>query len=232
MQALFPQTGETAPRLRFSEFQDAGEWEQMSIQEMIDKRLIVGHLDGNHGELYPKPEEFTHDKDGIPYISANDFVSGTVDFAKCKRLPMHRARLFKKGIAKDGDILFAHNATVGPVAKLSIPAEFVILSTTATYFRCNGARLLNDFLKFCLVSPTFVEQYSNVMSQSTRNQIPITTQRRLKLYTTNLLEQQRIAACLSALDALTAAQTQKLDALRTYKQGLLLQLFPSLEEGC
>src|SRR5579862_4202013 len=221
MQRLFPQPGGTAPRLRFPEFQNGGEWKEMSIQDMIDQRLILGHLDGNHGELYPRSEEFTQDKDGIPYISANDFVNGAVNFSKCKRLPIQRARLFKKGVAKDGDILFAHNATVGPVAKLNTAAEFVILSTTATYFRCNVALLLNDFLKFSLASPTFVGQYSSVMSQSTRNQVPITTQRKLKLFTTSFLEQQRIASCLSALDDLIVGQTQKLDALKTHKQGLV-----------
>lgn len=43
-------------------------------------------------------------------------------------------------------------------------------------------------------------------------------------------EQQRIADCLTALDDLIAAQTQKLEALKTHKQGLMQQLFPSPEE--
>lgn len=230
MQQLFPLPGETTPRLRFPEFHKAGKWVEMSVQEMIDKRLILGHLDGNHGELYPSATEFTQDKDGVPYISANDFVNGAVDFSKCKRLQVQRARLFKKGVAEDGDILFAHNATVGPVAKLSTTYDFVILSTTATYFRCDTARLSNDFLKFSLSSPGFVGQYSRVMAQSTRNQVPLTTQRRLKLYTTSLPEQHRIAACLSAMDALIAAQSKKLDALKTHKHGLLQRLYPSLAE--
>ena len=42
-------------------------------------------------------------------------------------------------------------------------------------------------------------------------------------------EQQRIADCLSSLDARLAAQVQKINALKTHKQGLLQQLFPSLE---
>jgi type I restriction enzyme S subunit len=42
-------------------------------------------------------------------------------------------------------------------------------------------------------------------------------------------EQQRIAACLSSLDDLIAAQTQKLEALKTHKKGLMQQLFPSPE---
>jgi type I restriction enzyme S subunit len=42
-------------------------------------------------------------------------------------------------------------------------------------------------------------------------------------------EQQRIADCLTTLDDLIAAQTQKLDALKTHKKGLMQQLFPSPE---
>jgi type I restriction enzyme S subunit len=44
-----------------------------------------------------------------------------------------------------------------------------------------------------------------------------------------LAEQQRIATCLSSLDALITAETQKHEALKTHKQGLMQQLFPSPE---
>jgi type I restriction enzyme S subunit len=43
-------------------------------------------------------------------------------------------------------------------------------------------------------------------------------------------EQQRIADCLTSLDDLIAAQTQKHEALKTHKKGLMQQLFPSPEE--
>jgi type I restriction enzyme S subunit len=43
-------------------------------------------------------------------------------------------------------------------------------------------------------------------------------------------EQQRIASCLSSLDALITAETQKLEAIKTHKKGLMQQLFPSPEE--
>ena len=42
-------------------------------------------------------------------------------------------------------------------------------------------------------------------------------------------EQQRIADCLSSLDALITAETQKHEALKTHKKGLMQQLFPSPE---
>lgn len=37
---------------------------------------------------------------------------------------------------------------------------------------------------------------------------------------------KKIADCLSSLDALIAAQSDKLDALKTHKKGLMQQLFP------
>jgi type I restriction enzyme S subunit len=43
----------------------------------------------------------------------------------------------------------------------------------------------------------------------------------------NETEQQHIAACLSSLDALITAETQKHEALKTHKKGLMQQLFPS-----
>ena len=43
-------------------------------------------------------------------------------------------------------------------------------------------------------------------------------------------EQKKIAECLSSIDELITAQTQKLDTLKTHKKGLMQQLFPTLEE--
>jgi len=40
-------------------------------------------------------------------------------------------------------------------------------------------------------------------------------------------EQQKIADCLTSIDELVTAQTQKLDALKAHKKGLMQQLFPA-----
>ena len=49
------------------------------------------------------------------------------------------------------------------------------------------------------------------------------------MYLPGLPEQQRISDCLTSLDDLITAQTQKLQALKTHKKGLMQQLFPSAE---
>lgn len=43
-------------------------------------------------------------------------------------------------------------------------------------------------------------------------------------------EQQTIPDCFTSLEDLIAGQTQKLEALRTHKKGLMQQIFPSPEK--
>ncbi|WP_122687993.1 restriction endonuclease subunit S [Pseudomonas viridiflava] len=44
-------------------------------------------------------------------------------------------------------------------------------------------------------------------------------------------EQQKIAECLTSVDELITAQSQKIDALKTHKKGLMQQLFPAAGES-
>ncbi|MDS1017562.1 restriction endonuclease subunit S [Klebsiella quasipneumoniae] len=209
------------PKLRFAEF--SGSWIKDKISSFIKDGFIIGHLDGNHGALYPRSEEFS--QNGVPYISATDFSSGEVDFNSCKYLPISRANQFKKGIAKSGDVLFAHNATVGPVSLLNTNHDFVILSTTATYFRCDTNKLNNVFLKNSLEGEHFVKQYSSIMSQSTRNQVPITAQRDLIISVPNIREQNKIAYFLSAVDDKITLLKKQYDLLCHYKKSMMQKIF-------
>ena len=43
-------------------------------------------------------------------------------------------------------------------------------------------------------------------------------------------EQQKIVDCLSSVDELITAQSQKIEALKSHKKGLMQQLFPSMDE--
>jgi type I restriction enzyme S subunit len=198
------------------------DWEIEQIQELIKSKVILEHLDGNHGALYPKSSEFK--RDGVPYIGANDFKNGLVDFKNCKFLSKERASLFLKGISIDGDVLFAHNATVGPVALLKTKLDYVILSTTATYFRCNKNKLSNLFLLNFFQSQYFVKQYSAVMSQSTRNQVPITVQKKFFITLPPPTEQTAIASVLSDTDNLLQALEKKIAKKRLIKQGAMQEL--------
>ncbi|MFZ4699583.1 MAG: restriction endonuclease subunit S [Candidatus Methylumidiphilus sp.] len=199
------------------------DWDIITIQDLLDSNAIMEHLDGNHGELYPRNHEFK--ESGIPYVTANDFCGYKVSFNKCKYLSEERARRFRKGIAKNGDVLFAHNATVGPTALLSTELDYVILSTTATYFRCNPEKLINLFFLYAIQSSCFVHQYRAVMAQSTRNQVPITAQRKLSvILPPTKAEQEAIAEALSDADAFIESLEQLIAKKRHIKQGAMQEL--------
>ena len=74
------------------------QWEEVTLQELINRNWITYHLDGNHGGEYPRSEEFV--KYGVPYISANCIVDGAIDFSNAKYVTIERSKRFRKGIAQ------------------------------------------------------------------------------------------------------------------------------------
>lgn len=202
-------------------------WERLTLSELLDRGWIQDHMDGNHGGDYPRKEEFL--SEGVPYIAANCIFGNKVDLAKAKYLAPERAARLRKGFAKDGDVLFAHNATVGPVAILRTSCPTVILGTSLTYYRCNPEHLKPEYLAHYMRSRGFRSQYEGAMSQMTRNQVPITKQREFFHVVPPLSAQEGVALELgqlaSEVEPLTRAYEQKMAALEALKQSLLHQAF-------
>lgn len=169
-----------------------------TLDAMLGDGDIVDHMDGNHGGDYPRKHEFSDS--GVPYLSANCIQNGAIERKKMKYLPRARALNLRKGFAKTGDVLFAHNATVGPVALLETNEPFVVLGTSLTYYRPNTDSVDASYLKYYMQSSAFRKQYELVMRQSTRNQVPITRQRTFEFKLPIIDDQRKIVAELSRLE--------------------------------
>lgn len=211
-----------------SVFTQCGEgWERVTLETLLERGWIESHLDGNHGGDYPRKDEFI--ATGVPYISANCIDDDQVDMSRAKYLSPSRAAMLRKGIAKDNDVLFAHNATVGPVALLHTDEEKVILGTSLTYYRCNREYILPEYLAHYMRSFGFKSQYLQVMRQSTRNQVPITKQREFYHVIPPLDEQKCLISALDGLlengQHLATIYERKLAALEALKKSLLHQAF-------
>ena len=202
-------------------------WERIALGALLERGWIESHLDGNHGGDYPRKEEFI--SAGVPYISANCIVDDHIDMARAKYLAPNRAALLRKGIARDRDVIFAHNATVGPVAILHTDQDKVILSTSLTYYRCNEDYILPEYLSHFMRSSIFKGQYLQIMRQSTRNQVPITKQREFYHVIPPIEEQKIIVDQLDSIfedgRRLEVIYQQKLDALADLKQAILQKAF-------
>lgn len=202
-------------------------WVKYTLQELLDMGWISSHLDGNHGGDYPRKAEFV--ESGISYLSAKCLKGGKVDFSKAKFLTPERAAKLRKGIAQDDDVLFAHNATVGPTALLKTDEPKVILGTSLTYYRCNSEHIEPSYLLLYMRSNEFCSQYREVMRQSTRNQVPITKQRTFFHIIPPLDIQNKLIPVLEELNAtiekLINVNQTKLASLDELKKSILQKAF-------
>ncbi|PJE01886.1 MAG: restriction endonuclease [Leptospira sp.] len=199
------------------------DWNLVSINDMLKNSYLLEHIDGNHGELYPRNFEFIND--GIPFVGANDFKGNYVNIKKCKKLSKKRSLLFRKGFLINNDILFAHNATVGSVAIFSFKGEFGVSSTTTTCYRANSNKLNYLYLFNVLKSNYFKNQYTPVMYQSTRMQVPVLTQRKFQIpLPPTLAEQEKIATALSDTDSYIEKLEKLIEKKKYIKTGAMQEL--------
>ena len=198
------------------------DWDVVQIGDAIEQEIILKQQDGNHGSDYPRKDEFVDE--GVPYLSAEMLSEGKVDFLQAKYLTEERANQLRIGFAEDGDVLLAHNATVGPAGLLKTDRDLVIIGTSLTYYRCNSEKLDNKYLTYFFQSRTFQKQLHDVMRQSTRNQVPITRQRNLNLILPPVDEQRKISGRIDTIIERLRRESTYHERLQRLKKGLMQDL--------
>jgi hypothetical protein len=136
------------------------------------------HKDGNHGSFYPRSDDFGDE--GVPFISAKAVTEdGRIDNTQIEKLHEDKASKLKIGWIDKGDVLLAHNASVGKVALYDGRFNKALIGTSLT--ASTGAREIDSsFLAAALRSSKFQRELVKNMGQTTRNQVPITAQRDLR----------------------------------------------------
>jgi type I restriction enzyme S subunit len=217
MQHLFPREGETIPRLRFPEFRNAPKWEEKNLEKLAQRG-------SGHTPSKTNPEYYNG---GIKWVSLAD--SKRLD---CGLISETEIKISEQGIEnssavlhREGSVLVSRDAGVGKSAIMNSP---MAVSQHFIVWNCDSRQLSNWFLYYLL--QTMKPLFERVATGSTIKTIGLQFFIDLSVTVPLLPEQQRIASFLSALDELIAAQTQKLEALKTHKKGLMQQLFPSPEE--
>ena len=223
MQQLFPREDETQPRLRFPEFQSGGEWVATPFSELCDIKhgyAFESEFFSNEGEhVLLTPGNFYEQGGYRGRGELQKYFNGEIpaDYVLAKgdllvAMTEQAAGLLGSPILVPESHKFLHNQRLGLVEKkpgMVWASEFLfhMFNTerirTAIHATASGAKVRHT-------SPTKIGE---VIAS-----VPPT-----------LPEQQRIADCLSSLDVLITAATQTLDTLKTHKQGLMQQLFPSPE---
>lgn len=218
MQQLFPREGETQPRLRFPEFQNAGEWEEKRVDELV-------HIQSGATPSKANPAFWAG---ALPWVSAKDM----------KRLFLDDAEDHISAEAVD------NGARVVPPGTLLVLTRGMTLLKDVPICVLRREMSFNQDVKGLRpkdgVDGLFLAWMLTANKPHLLAMVSVAGHGTGKLDTNKLkssvfalpspAEQQRIATCLSSLDALITAETERLEALKTHKKSLMQQLFPSPEE--
>ena len=222
MQQLFPQPGETRPRLRFTEFEDSPDWEEATLGTLLDR-----------------PPDYGVNAAAVPfsaslptYIRITD-INDDGQFAPRTRVSVDIDATDEQYL-KDGDIVLARTgASVGKSYRYRVEDGRLVYAGFLIRVRPNPERLLSQFLAAYLSTWSYWDWVRLTSERSGQPGINSTEYASVPLPlppdTRTLSEQHKIADSLTSMDDKLNAQTRKLDTLKQHKQGLLQQLFPSLE---
>lgn len=213
--------GKTAvvPRLRFPEFQHAGDW---TTEELGAVATISTEKVGNNICV---PMSITS---GVGLISqANKF--GRVIAGDSYKNYL---------LLKPNDFAYNKSATKeypeGFLTLYSGTELAAVPNSIFTCFRINGASPNVQFLNYQFsdnLHGRWLRKFIQVGARA-HGSLSINDDDLMALPvpvpagTTSVAEQQKIADCLTSLDELIAAQGQKVETLKMYKRGLMQQLFP------
>lgn len=207
MQQLFPQQGESTPRLRFPEFSNNGkEW----------KREKAGMIFGNRRDKGVS---------GIPLYSVT-MNDGLVERSSLDRKVDDIAEASGNKRVREGDIVYntmrmwQGASGVAPCECLVSPAYVVLYPKV----KINSA-FFGILFKLAHMKETLTA-YSRGLTKD-RLRLYYDDFASIPLIIPSLAEQKAIANCITSLDASITTVASKIESLSAHKSSLMQQLFPS-----
>ncbi len=218
IQQLFPAEGKTVPKLRFPEFQEAGDWGKKLLSELLF-------------ETKHRNRDLKYGPQNVLSVSGE---YGCVNQIEFKGRSYAGVSVKDYHVVETGDIVYTKsplkNNPFGIIKENR--GKTGIVSTLYAVYRVTdiahpeylGQYFSRDFHVNSYLQPIVNKGAKNDMkvnnSDVLNGKIPIPKKE----------EQQKIAACLTSIDELITNQTQKIATLKLHKKGLLQQLFPVMDE--
>jgi len=205
--------------LRFPGFEDSGGWGNPLIEDFFNvgssKRVLQKDWT-THGVPFYRTRELVSLSKGEPF-SSEIFISDE-QFSSLSE---------KYGMPSKGDFLVSGVGTLGISYQVQQDDRFYFKDGNVLWLaKKNGIN--STYFKYCFESDWIQNQIIGQTSKSTVGTYTIQNAKKTSFWSPpSLEEQQKIADCLSSLDELITAHTQKHQALLSYKKGLLQNLFPA-----
>ncbi len=233
LQNLFPQEGETVPKLRFPEFKDSGEWEEKKLGEIYEFKITnsfsrdmlnyeFGEIKNIHYvDIHTKFNTlFDIKKEIVPFINPDVCIDKIKEDSYCK----------------EGDIIFADaSEDLNDVGKsieiVNLNGEKLVSGLHTLLARQKENFFIVGFAGFLFKSDWIRKQIQREAQGAKVLGISANRISNINIkFPKSIEEQQKIATCLSSLDDLIQAHAQKIEALELHKKVLLQALFPDIKD--
>lgn len=194
------------PELRFPEFENSGDWDETTLEQVADYA---------NGKAHEKEisETGKYKVVNSKFISTDGEVVKYTDSANLK--------------ANIGDILMVLSDIPNgrAIAKCFYVNEENTYTVNQRICKITPINIDNKFLFYIQNRNKYFLAFDDGVKQTNLRKDTVLSFPFLK--PKNPKEQQKVAKCLSSLDEIITAETEKLDLLQDHKKGLLQQLFPA-----
>jgi len=202
------------PRLRFAEFREA--WTKKTLGGIA---VLI------------------NDKAGINRYKLMSITAGIGLVSQIEKFGREIAGESYKNyyVIKKGDFAYNKSSTKqypeGQIAVLENEETGAVPNSIFTCFRIDDKLISPFFLKYPFennIHGNWLKKFIEVGARA-HGALSVDTKDlfAIPIFFPSLAEQQKIAACLSSLDELISAQSEKIKALQRHKKGLMQQLFPA-----
>lgn len=220
------------PHLRFPEFEE--EWKMESLDKVYTFKITnsfsrdklnygKGEVKNIHyGDIHTKfPTLFDIVKEDVPFINQDISIE----------------RIDEENYCKEGDIVIADaSEDLDDIGKsieiINLNNEKLLAGLHTFLARRRDTKIVVGFGGYLFKSDSIRKQIKREAQGAKVLGISKTRISSIDIYyPKNPKEQQKITDCLSSLDEVITAETEKLDLLQDHKKGLLQQLFPAEGEA-
>ena len=215
LQKLFPKNNSSNPELRFPEFKE--DWVKTILQNLAKYRR------GSFPQPYGLPEWYD-EHNGFPFIQVYD-VDDALKLKKTTKNKISKLAAQQSVFIPKGTLIITIQGSIGRVAITDYDAY---IDRTLLLFEKFHVKINKIFIAYTLQILFSIEK-----QKAPGGIIKTITKEVLNNFTIlipKVEEQNKIAECLNSIDELISAQTEKIEALKLHKKGLMQGLFPSLEE--
>ncbi len=218
------------PKLRFPEFQDSGEWLSISFGEVYlfksTNTLSRDQLNYNQGSIKNIHYGDIHTK----FSTLFDAAKEQVPFINEDQMTL---KFTSDNCCAPGDMVFADaSEDIHDIGKcieiVNTNSQKIVCGLHTIFAKQKKNDLWLGFGGYLFRSSRIRLQ---IQKESQGTKVLGLSSKRLAgieiFFPEDKKEQQKIADCLSSLDELITAHTQKLGKLKAHKKGLMQQLFPA-----